>query len=90
MGHKFGYYYINLPLDEVWNRTLGFWENKRGKINDQKIMSNNLFYSLEIQRGLSMTSNGEKYQMNFGFNFKDNTTYVSVEVSLAFGNGMQW
>ncbi len=90
MGHKFGYYSINLPLDEVWNRTLGFWENKRGKIKDQKIMSNNLFCSLEIRRGFSMTSNGEKYQMNFGFNLQDNMTYVSVEVSLAFGNGMQW
>ncbi len=37
-----------------------------------------------------MTSNGELYQMNFGYNPKDSMTYVSVEVSLSFGYGMQW
>jgi len=37
-----------------------------------------------------MVSNGETYQMNFGYNPKDSMTYVSVEVSLSFGYGMQW
>jgi hypothetical protein len=39
---------------------------------------------------MSMTSNGEIYQINFGYNPKDSMTYVSVEVSLAFGYGVQW
>jgi hypothetical protein len=39
---------------------------------------------------MSMTSNGETYQMNFGYNPKDSMTYVNVEVSLSFGYGMQW
>jgi hypothetical protein len=37
-----------------------------------------------------MTSNGETYQINFGFNLKDFMTYISVEVRLAFGYGIQW
>ena len=90
MGHKFGYYSILLPLDEVWNRTLTFWRNNGGKIKDQQFASNNFFRTLVIQRGLSVTSYGETYQMNFGYNPKDSMTYVSVEVSLTFGYGMAW
>jgi len=84
MGHKFGYYSISLPLDEVWNRTLVFWEKNGGKIKDQQFTNNKHFRTMEIQRGFSMTSNGESYQMNFGFNQKDSSTYVSVGNKFSF------
>lgn len=90
MGHKFGYYTMSLPLNDVWNRTLAFWEDNGGKIKDQQFTGNEFFRTMEVKRGFSMTSNGETYQMNFGFNPKDSMTYVSIEVSLSFGYTVQW
>ncbi len=90
MGHKFGYYVISLSLDEVWKRTISFWERNGGKINDQDFASNGLFRRLELKRDISAMSYGETYIMNFGFRQNESITYVSVEVSLAFGYGMQW
>ena len=37
-----------------------------------------------------MMSYGETYTMKIGYNPDNKTTYVSVEVSLSFGYGMQW
>lgn len=90
MGNKFGYYTINLPLDDVWNRTLTFWANYKGRITEESSSSNNLLRNLIFKHKATFSSYGEIYRMNFGFNPKDSYTYVSVEVSLAFGYGMQW
>jgi hypothetical protein len=90
MGHKFGYYVINLSLGEVWNKTFTFWEHNKGIIQWESVSPNNLIRKLIINRGASMISWGEKYIMNFAYNPKDIHTYVSIEVSLAFGYGMQW
>jgi len=90
MGHKFGYYIIKMPLEEVLNRTYSFWANNNGKINSQTISPNSLLHTLIIKRGMSMSSYGEKYTMMFGFYPPFETTNVSVEVALAFGSGMQW
>jgi len=90
MGHKFAYYALDLPLEEVLNRTHLFWEHNGGKINSQTMSPNSLLYTLIIKRGMSMRSYGEKYAMTFGYYPPDETTYVSIDVSLAFGSGMQW
>lgn len=90
MGHKFGYYEIKLSLDEIWKRTLSFWERNGGHIKDQHYASNGLYGLLEVKRDISAMSYGETYRMNFGFRQTESMTYVSVEVSLAFGYGMQW
>ena len=37
-----------------------------------------------------MVSYGEKYTIKIGYNPDNETTYVSVEVALSFGYGMQW
>ena len=90
MGHKFGYYAIKISLDEIWRKTLSFWERNGGKIKDQYFISNQLYGRLEVKRDISAMSYGETYKMNFGFSQNELITYVSVEVSLAFGYGMQW
>ncbi len=33
---------------------------------------------------------GETYKMKLGFNPKDSKTYVSIEISLSWGSGLQW
>ncbi len=90
MGHKFGYYSLEMSLEEVLNRTHSFWANNSGKINSQTKSPNSLIYTLIIQRDISMMSYGETYTMKIGYNPDNATTYVSVEVSLSFGYGMQW
>ncbi len=90
MGHKFGYYSLDLPLEEVLNRTHSFWANNSGKINSQIKSPNSLIYTLIIQRYISMMSYGETYTMKIGYNPDNATTYVGVEVALSFGYGMQW
>ncbi len=90
MGNKFGYYVISRALNDVWNDTLSFWGRNAGKIKDQQFGSNDLFRTIVVKNDISMMSYGETYAMNFGFNPKDSMTYVSVEVSLSFGYGMQW
>jgi len=37
-----------------------------------------------------MMSYGETYTLKIGYNPDNETTYVSVEVALSFGYGMQW
>ena len=90
---RYGYYAINLSLEDVWNRTLVFFENYKGNIIDQYISTNNLYRKLRIRHGFSMhiygTSSGEMYEMTFGYNPSDNTTYVSVSVKYSnFGKGV--
>jgi len=88
MGHKFGYYSLKMPLEEVLNRTQSFWATNSGKITSQTKSPNSLIYTLLIQRDISMMSYGEKYTMKIGFNPVEETTYVSVEVALSMGYGM--
>ena len=79
-----------MSLEEVLSRTHLYWANNGGKINSQTKSPNSLIYTLIIQRDLSMMSYGETYTMKIGYNPADKTTYVSVEVALSFGYGMQW
>ncbi|MFX1600500.1 MAG: zinc ribbon domain-containing protein [Promethearchaeota archaeon] len=90
---RYGYYTINLSLEDAWNRTLVFFENHKCKIKDQYISTNNLYRKLRIHHGFSThiygTSMGETYEMIFGYNPSDNSTYVSVSVKYSnFGKGI--
>ena len=81
---RYGYYAININLEDVWNRTLALFEKHKGKIKDQYISTNNLYRKLRIRHALSThvygTSMGETYEMTFGYNPSDNITYVSISV----------
>ena len=91
---RYGYYTINLSLEDAWNRTLVFFENHKGKIKDQYVSTNNLYRKLIIRHGGSMhiygsSIKGETYEMIFGYNPSDDTTYVSASVKYSnFGKGI--
>ena len=51
---RYGYYAINLSLEDAWNRTLVFFKNHNGKIIDQYISTNNLYRKLRIRHAFSM------------------------------------
>jgi hypothetical protein len=90
MGHKFGFYQLKLPIERVLEKNLNFWKENRGNLTQKQHSENGLIHTMIIDRDISAMSYGEKYQMKFGYNPKEDTTYVSVEVSLKFGYGLQW
>ncbi|MFW9866749.1 MAG: hypothetical protein ACFFEN_11705 [Candidatus Thorarchaeota archaeon] len=90
---RFGYYAINLPLEDVWKKTLVFFENYNSKIKDHYVSTNNLYRKLRIRHATSMhiygTSMGETYEMIFGYNPSDDTTYVNISAKYSnFGRGI--
>ncbi len=74
MGHKFSYYTFDLPKEDVLYRTFSFWASNGGNIISQIHSPNTLITTIDVQRGMSMTSYGEKYTMKFGYNPDDETT----------------
>ena len=90
MGHKYGFYSVKTSLEDVLNRTLNFWNENKGKVTNQIPSPNNLFYTINVKKDISMGSYGETYFMNIGFDPNDSTTYITMDVSLSFGAGMQW
>ena len=90
MVSKHGFFRIPIALEKVYDSTLEFWRNKNGKIIEEGNSDDGVIKILKIQRGMSLSSNGEHYEMNFKFNEYEATTYVAIEVSLSFGYGMQW
>ncbi|MFW9930710.1 MAG: hypothetical protein ACFFD1_15075 [Candidatus Thorarchaeota archaeon] len=90
---RYGYYATYLSLDDAWNKTLIFFEKHKAKIKDHYVSRNNLYRKLTIRHGFSVhlygTSMGETYEIIFGYNPSDNTTYISVSVKYSnFGRGI--
>lgn len=90
MSSKFGFFRIPLTFEKVYSTSLEFWRNNNSEIIEEENTSDGLIKTLKIQRGMSLSSNGEHYTMNFKFNEYEATTYVAIEVSLSYGYGMQW
>jgi hypothetical protein len=90
MSNRFGFFRFPLTLEEVYATSLEFWRNNNGRIIEEVNPSDGLIKILKIQRGMSLSSNGEQYVMNFKFNEYEATTYVAIAVTLSFGYGFQW
>lgn len=90
MVSKHGFFRIPIALEKVYDSTLEFWRNKNGKIIEEGNSDDGVIKILKIQRGMSLSSNGEHYEMNFKFNEYEATTYVAIAVTLSFGYGFQW
>jgi len=90
---RYGYYEIKMPLEDAWNRTIEFFEGHKSKIVEKHISPNNLYRMLRMKHVFSMhlygTSMGETYELAFGNDPADNTTYVSISVKYSnFGRGI--
>lgn len=90
MANKYCYFKLPKALEEIYHPTLKFWIENRGKVIEEKISPDNQIKVLKIQRGMSFTSNGEQYVMNFKYNEYEDYTYVAIEVNLSSGYGIQW
>lgn len=89
---RYGYFSINLPIEDVWDRTLLFFENYKGKVEEQYVSTNNLYRKLKIRHGPSMhiygSSVGETYEVIFGYSPSETITHVCISVKYShFGKG---
>jgi len=94
MGKRFGNYKINWHINDVWNKTLTFWQNHKGKIQDQFISSNTLYRELKIKHGGSIRPYGstfrETYEMTFGYHPFERITYISIKFKFIIARGFSW
>jgi len=95
MPKKYGYYVLNLDIDEIWSKNSMFWNRKNGKIIEQEISDNNLYRVFSFKHGFSMkiygSAGGQTFNLKFGYLPDENTTLVSVEVKFSFmGKGAVW
>ncbi len=95
MPKKYGYYVLNLDIDEIWSKNSMFWNNKNGKIIEQEISDNKLYRVFSFKHGFSMkiygSSGGQTFNLKFGYLPNENTTLVSVEVKFnIIGKGAVW
>jgi hypothetical protein len=96
MPNRFVYYIINSHINDVWEKTLAFWQHKRSiKITHDFISKDSFFRELTVKHGMSVhiygTSSREIYKMTFGYNPSERKTYVGVEIFFSlFGRGFIW
>lgn len=95
MPKKYGYYVLNLDIDEIWSKNSMFWNSKNGKIIEQEISDNKLYRFFSFKHGFSMkiygSSGGQTFNLKIGSLPDGNTTLVSVEVKFSIiGKGAVW
>ena len=90
MGQKYFYFLKSSPIDEIYEKTLTFWQINKGSIEEETLSADKLIKTLKIHRGMTLTSNGEDYVIDFSYNLKDSSTYIRIEASLVLGYGIQW
>jgi len=91
MGKRFGNSKVNLHINNVWDKTLSFWQNNKGKIRDQFISSNTLYRELLVKHWGSIRPYGstisETYEMTFGYHPYEKITYITVKVRFIVARG---
>ncbi len=90
MGHKYFYFIKSLPIEEIYEKTLTFWTENKGNIEEESLSSDKLIKTLKIHRGMTLTSNGENYIIDFSYDLRESNTYIRIEASLVLGYGIQW
>ena len=91
MGKRFGIYKVNSHINDVWDKTLTFCQDHRGKIRDQFISSNTLYRELKVKHGGSLRPYGstisETYEITFGYHPYERITYISVKIKFISARG---
>jgi hypothetical protein len=81
---------IELPYDDVVNKTLQFWQGNKTHtdVTKNEDLPGGVGKALHISQKPSFTSWGQDYEMEIKKGA--NGTEFSVGVNMAFGGGMQW
>ena len=90
MGQKYFYFIKALPLEEIYEQTVTYWSKNKGNIEEESLSADKLIKTVKIHRGMTLTSNGEDYLIEFSYNLRDSSTYIRIEASLVLGYGIQW
>jgi len=82
---------VNSPLEEVWEKTMRFWEVKRCKIIDPAFSQDDQSRIMDVSHGAGMISWGEDYTLElFRLPEDSKKTRVVVQIRLTFGYGTAW
>jgi len=95
MPKKYGYYELNLDIDEIWSKNSMFWKSRNGEIIEQKSSANDLLRVFIFKHGIIMkiygSSGGQTFKLKFGYLPDEKITLVLVEVKFnIFGKGAVW
>lgn len=90
MVQKYLYFIKALPLEEIYEQTVTFWLKNKGSIEEESLSADKLIKTVKIHRGMTLTSNGEDYLIEFSYNLRDSSTYIRIEALLVLGYGIQW
>ena len=95
MPKKYGFYVLNLDIDEIWSKNAMFWKDKKCTIIEQEISDNKLYRVFSFKHGVSMKiygfAGGQTFKLKFGYLPDENNTLVSVEAKFSiFGKGAVW
>ena len=87
MIKRFANCVIHSPIDDIWDKTLNFWEHnwkKNVKVEKIYVSENHFYREVIVKHGLSVhpygTSSGEIYKMKFVYLPSERSTYVNIEI----------
>ncbi len=88
MLYRYTYFKIESPIEEIWSKSIDFWNLQKGEMVSTNISENFLHRKLEFKHDASgqfinsqfILSLGETYTIEFGYEREENCTYITVEV----------
>lgn len=99
MLYRYSYFIIESPIEEIWSKTINFWNFLKGEMVTTYISDNLLRRKMVYKHDSTgqfinkqfVLSLGELYSIEFGYNRDENCTYVTLEVSFHwFGRDNVW
>ncbi len=99
MLYRYSYFIIESPIEEIWSKTLNFWNDQKGEMLKTYISDNFMHRKMEFKHDASgqfinkqfILSLGETYIIELGHNQEENCTYITLEVSFRwFGRDNIW
>jgi hypothetical protein len=99
MLFRYSCFIIENSIENLWLKTINFWNNQKGEMVSTYISDNLLHRKMEFRHDATgqflnkqfVLSLGETYVIDFGFNQDENCTYITLEVGFRwFGQDNVW
>jgi len=99
MLYRYSFFIIESPIEEIWSKTINYWNNLKGEMIKTYISDNLLHRKMEFKHDATgqflnkqfVLSLGETYCIEFGYIQDENSTYITIEVEFRwFGMDNVW